>query len=243
MDGNRCTHSVLKTMQKKNLSKNYLTAIETTYDFFRFENVNLKYCMQNVVTFLFPYKNNNNYYPSWIGAIQQSLKKWDEVSTDYFRTFFSRENCPQIKCLILNHEAFDCKSLSFDSSPLDVKSIFDWLVKKRNINRLYGGHIKHGENGKAQKANKGEDVSLLECTEEDAKKMLCEAIMKSEAHLFALDCVRKKIIAFRSQDHGKTFHGYHINKLQQRGSPSGKIFERLSMLHPNCKSILKKYKP
>ncbi|MBP5768854.1 MAG: hypothetical protein J6W51_07160 [Fibrobacter sp.] len=243
MGGNQCTHLVLKNSQKKDLSKKYLTAIEAVYDFFRFENVKLKYCMQNVVAFLFPYKKNNNYYPSWVGSIQQSLKKWDEIPTNHFKTFFSKEACPQIICLILNHDAFNCKNLPFDSSPLDIKSIFSWLVKKRNIHRLYGGNIKHGENGKGKKTNKDEDVSSLECTEEEAKKMLYEAIMRSETHLFALDCTRKKIIAFRSQDHGKTFHGFHINNLQQRGCPSGKIFERLCMLHPDCKSILKKYKP
>jgi hypothetical protein len=90
-----------------------------------------------------------------------------------------------------------------DNKDLVAHIIENWFQ------RTYNHNPKHGENGKNVKHNKGEDVSPLECSIEEASQLLKFAVStRNKAELYVYDDPRKKFIVYKAESE-HVYHGYH----------------------------------
>ncbi len=75
--------------------------------------------------------------------------------------------------------------------------------------RKYNHNPKHGENGKNVKHNKGEEVSPLECSIQEATELLKFAVStRGKRELYMYDQARNKFIIFKAESE-QVYHGYH----------------------------------
>ncbi len=95
--------------------------------------------------------------------------------------------------------------------------LFRWLSQNRKP-RIFNLNQKHGENGKgAHKANKGDDVSILECSEKKAQELLIDAIGDARINskrLYNYDSDIDKYILFYYEGNNpqNQYHGFHVSK-------------------------------
>jgi hypothetical protein len=77
--------------------------------------------------------------------------------------------------------------------------------------RTYTWNKKHGENGKGVLANKGEVVSPLECTRQEAESFLSIALgYRKSNELYNFDPQNGKFMVWKCDAHGTySFHAYH----------------------------------
>jgi hypothetical protein len=106
-------------------------------------------------------------------------------------------------------------SENFNLAMLDVCSLkaqmIEWIKLKRQ-KRVFKINPKHGENGKGKKHNKGEEVSSLLCSVDEANSLLQDAISYgSLSELYCLDKGRDKFLVFKSENtQDNAYHGYHV---------------------------------
>lgn len=101
----------------------------------------------------------------------------------------------------------------------DFKSVLNWYETNRKPQRIFNLNPKHGENGKgAHPANKGEKVSVLMCSREEAKNMLLKAIGKDEKVLYFYDQVHNQYIEFKRES-ANTYHGFHLDVMDETRVP------------------------
>lgn len=118
-----------------------------------------------------------------------------------------------VNCLTLLRESFE-----EEQNPNSAVAVHDDLLV-RNIcktsldfhfpKRVFEAHPKHDKVHPMQ--NKGEKVSLLECSEEKAQELLNNAIDGKERSLYNYDRETGKIIEFKKTDKA-TYHGYHLDR-------------------------------
>jgi len=94
---------------------------------------------------------------------------------------------------------------------IDTKDATVAFVKEHRKIRTFNWNPKHGENGKGMIANKGEVVSPLECSKEEAAQLLPEAVaFRKTSELYAFDTDRNKYIVFKAENTpDNKFHPYH----------------------------------
>ncbi|MFI3263166.1 MAG: hypothetical protein R3Y26_09710 [Rikenellaceae bacterium] len=104
--------------------------------------------------------------------------------------------------------------IKIDKHKLDIQGIAEWFRYNRRPRRIYKHNPKHGENGKGQMHNKGENVSVLMCSIEEATEMLHMAtkIDEDNKSLYYYDNSRSKYIAFKCDNYIKqSYHAYHTD--------------------------------
>lgn len=98
----------------------------------------------------------------------------------------------------------------------DFKSVLKWYETNRKPQRIFNLNPKHGENGKgAHPANKGEKVSILMCSREEAENMLLKAIGADLRVLYFFDQVHNQYIEFKCESEN-TYHGFHLDAMDEK---------------------------
>ena len=132
--------------------------------------------------------------------------------------------------LLINIDAFSCPAntikpkrnqteVVLDVRKTDVKSISEWYAINRKPQRIFHLNPKHGENGKgAHFRNKGEKVSVLMCSRDEAKDMLLKAIGNELKVLYFFDDTRGQYIEFK-QESNNTYHGFHLDEEDEKRVP------------------------
>lgn len=132
--------------------------------------------------------------------------------------------------LLVNQDAFsdtvktiqvkrNQKELVLEVSKADFKSVLKWYETNRKPQRIFNLNPKHGENGKgAHPGNKGEKVSILMCSKEEAKNMLLKAIGVDLRVLYFFDQVHNQYIEFKCESEN-TFHGFHLDAMDEKRVP------------------------
>lgn len=115
----------------------------------------------------------------------------------------------------------------------NVKEIDEWLTENRKT-RTFNLSPKHGENGKrAHPSNKGEEVSILECSKEEAQKLLENAIGDvriDKKRLYNYDATRDNYILFyyEGENPQNQYHGFHISKKDAAQKIPNTMLKRLN---------------
>lgn len=115
-----------------------------------------------------------------------------------------------------NDSTFEIESLR-----LHIKNFFEWEVINHKPVRIYNHNEKHGENGTgAHPSHKGEEVSVLLCSQKRASELLQYAIgMDSFDTLYYFDEEHDKFIEFKAETKSinlpegassRKYHSYHI---------------------------------
>lgn len=88
--------------------------------------------------------------------------------------------------------------------------LITYVMEKRS-NRNFNWNPKHGENNKGVKQNKGEAVSPLECSKEEAELLLPKAVgYRGSDELYAYDIKIQKFMVFKSENTThNSYHPYH----------------------------------
>lgn len=129
---------------------------------------------------------------------------------------------PQNAYLLINHQAFECKKTNIEiacndvkieimTCQVNIKDMAKWFASYRKPQRIYNWNPKHGENGKrAHPENKGDKVSTLLCSREEAYELLKNAIgIYPHTTLFYYDRKYQRYIEFKKEN-AQTFHSFHI---------------------------------
>lgn len=132
--------------------------------------------------------------------------------------------------LLVNQDAFPCSTptiktkrnqeeVELDVKTADIKSVSKWYETNRKPQRRFHLSPKHGENGKgAHPDNKGEKVSVLMCSRDEAEDMLLKAMGTEPRTLFFFDAVHQQYIEFkRESDH--VYHGFHLDATDEKRVP------------------------
>lgn len=122
-------------------------------------------------------------------------------------------------------ESEDSKE-KIESLRLYIPNLFDWEAKHHKPIRNYNHNPKHGENGVgAHPANKGEDVSILLCSQDHAAELLQFAIGTDGFDtLYFFDEDHEKYIEFKAETKSanlpensptRNYHSYHIEDVNR----------------------------
>lgn len=145
--------------------------------------------------------------------------------------------------LIVDCNAFDHKSderkIEFNGRTLVLSTcamgecdLFVWFSNTRKPARIFHLNPKHGENGKgAHPENKGDEVSVLLCSEKSASELLARAIGKDVEcrTLYCYDAENESFIEFKCEG-GNVYHGFHIRKDQVNGRVPNKVIKKIEFL-------------
>ena len=103
------------------------------------------------------------------------------------------------------------KTFNFSCISIGVREMASWLEPNRRPARKYHWNKKHGENGVgAQSQQKGNPVSILYCSREEAAKMLNKAVgVSGERRLFWYDVINHRYMVFMNEM-DSYFHSFHV---------------------------------
>ncbi len=124
-------------------------------------------------------------------------------------------NCNAIKC---NKGSIstncDGKEYEIEVRNLEICDVANWFESNRRPKRNFNWNPKHGENGKgATPTNKGEKVSVLMCSRQQAAKMLSKAVGEDPRALYFYDDKFGQYIEFRLENIVScTYHAFHLDK-------------------------------
>ncbi|MCD8210382.1 MAG: hypothetical protein LUC37_02430 [Prevotella sp.] len=124
-------------------------------------------------------------------------------------------NCNAIKC---NKGSIstncDGKEYEIEVRDLEIRDVANWFENNRRPKRNFKLNPKHGEYGKgATPTNKGEKVSVLMCSRQQAAKMLAKAVGEDSRALYFYDDKYGQYIEFRLENKGScTFHAFHLDE-------------------------------
>lgn len=127
--------------------------------------------------------------------------------------------------LLVNHSALNhtkaiiviCNKnkIQIDQCGGSIKHISQWFETNRKPTRTFHLNPKHGENGiGAYHKNKGEEVSILLCSKQEAEIMLQKALGTFNAPtLYYYDEVNQKYIEYKFENTpNNSYHAFHIDK-------------------------------
>ena len=111
--------------------------------------------------------------------------------------------------------------MTIDVRKLDEKAIAEWYAGNRRPTRKFEANPKHGQDGVgAHPHSKGNKVSKLECSPEEAQQLLNSAVGKAkDKSLYNYDSHKKKYIEFKYSGNDNTYHGYHLCEKQAESIP------------------------
>lgn len=115
---------------------------------------------------------------------------------------------------IIVHLAVNGGEIEIDRRVLAVREIANWFIYNRRPVRVYNHNDKHGENGTGQKNNKGEIVSVLRCSIEEAAAMLHLAtkVEGDNKPLYYFDKNYSQYIVFKCDNYiQQSYHAYHTD--------------------------------
>ena len=119
--------------------------------------------------------------------------------------------------------------IEIDVKDVNVKSISEWYEINRRPHRVFNLNPKHGENGKgAHPHNKGDSVSLLMCSKEEAEIMLHKAYGTDSNTLFYFDKTRNQYVEFK-KERENTYHAFYLEP-EDNNRISSRIKEMISKL-------------
>jgi len=103
------------------------------------------------------------------------------------------------------------KLFRFSCLEMNVREMAGWLETNRRPERQYHWNKKHGENGVgAQSQQKGNPVSILYCSCEEASEMLHKAVgVSGDRRLFWYDNKHQRYMVFMCEI-GCCFHSFHV---------------------------------
>lgn len=103
------------------------------------------------------------------------------------------------------------KTFSFSCIEMNVREMAGWLETNRRPERQYHWNKKHGENGVgAQSQQKGNPVSTLYCSREEASEMLHKAVgISGDRRLFWYDSKCCRYMVFMCET-GCCYHSFHV---------------------------------
>lgn len=103
------------------------------------------------------------------------------------------------------------KSYCFSCIEMNVREMAGWLEVNRRPKREYHWNKKHGENGVgAQSQQKGNTVSILYCSREEASEMLHKAVgVSGDRRLFWYDSKHNRYMVFMCEI-GCSYHSFHV---------------------------------
>lgn len=129
---------------------------------------------------------------------------------------------PNNALLLINHQAFPCSESDISIScnredtvipvcKIVIREIAEWFSQYRKPQRNYNWSSKHGEFGKgAHPSNKGDEVSVLLGSRNEAKELLKKAIgLQPQGTLFYYDNKYEHYMEFKMES-TNTFHSFHI---------------------------------
>ncbi|MCG8322068.1 MAG: hypothetical protein MI921_21395 [Cytophagales bacterium] len=92
------------------------------------------------------------------------------------------------------------------------KEIGMWFAKERIPSRNFHVIEKHGENRSEERRVKGELISPLKCSRNEAQKLLHLAIGESIKELYNFDQKHNNYIVFKHEGENpqNMYHGYHL---------------------------------
>jgi len=201
------------------------------------------YDERNVVNFLADFTVLEEYYPTpaarllrsslrsfydWRPKAVQSKKSsyfiyGQEISDHTFCETSQRQvNDPTNSYVVFDHNSHVLGSeitISFDNHNRIVTSlssktgIVEWFNRNRSPARSFQVIDKHGENRQDVRIIKGEVVSPLRCSGEEARTLLQSALGHRIDELFNLDKGRGYYIVFKYEGDNpqSMYHGYHVS--------------------------------
>lgn len=130
---------------------------------------------------------------------------------------------------------FNNTSLALCTCSLSESDLSEWFANNRKPARIFHLNPKHGENGKgAHSENKGDEVSVLLCSEDTARELLMRAIGEDREcrTLYYYDAENKSYIEFKCEG-GNTYHGFHIKDEQVKVRVPAKVIQKIEFLLKN----------
>lgn len=127
---------------------------------------------------------------------------------------------------------FNGKTLIVSTCEMKETDLAKWFSHNRKPERVFHLNPKHGENGKgAYPENKGDEVSLLLCSKDEARELLMKAIGEDEEckSLYYYDENNDKFIEFKCEG-GKVYHGFHIKEEQDDFRVPAKVKKKIELL-------------
>ena len=120
------------------------------------------------------------------------------------------------------------KTFRFSCLEMNVREMTRWLETNRRPERQYHWNKKHGENGVgAQSQQKGNPVSILYCSREEASEMLNKAVgILGDRRLFWYDSKRRRYMVFM-WERESCYHSFHV---EDSGEVPIEAREKLSRL-------------
>lgn len=133
-------------------------------------------------------------------------------------------------------------TIPVDSLPMSIPHVFEWLSYHHKPLRVYEWNEKHGENAKgAHPDNKGEEVSVLECSREHAEELLPKAIgLPNYDTLYCYDVFFNKYMEYKAgckfdrlpeNAVERKYHSFHIhdeNRVPKRVANKIQMLKKLS---------------
>lgn len=127
---------------------------------------------------------------------------------------------------------FNGRTLVLSTCTMSECDLFVWFSNNRKPARIFHLNPKHGENGKgAHPENKGDEVSVLLCSEDSARELLSKAIGKDMkcSTLYYYDEENERFIEFKCEM-GNVYHGFHISKDQVNGRVPNDVIKKIEFL-------------
>ena len=127
---------------------------------------------------------------------------------------------------------FKGETVSIDKCALEIKTLAAWFEENRRPIRKFHLNPKHGEYGKgAHPANKGDKVSLLLCSKEEAALLLNKAVGENTESkiLFFWDADKEKYIEFKCEGN-QVFHGFHLDEEEAKHRVSVDVRQKIDKL-------------
>lgn len=123
------------------------------------------------------------------------------------------------------------KTFRFSCLEMNVREMAEWLEINRRPKRQYHWNKKHGENGLgAQSQQKGNPVSILYCSREEASEMLHKAVgVSGDRRLFWLDNKHHRYMVFMCEI-GCCYHSFHV---EDSGEVPLEAREKIARLESN----------
>ena len=176
-------------------------------------------------------QKSDSYYDIWKISDRQA------VNLHELHTFseIAERICSQItdKIVLIDHKAIHSNDsivimisgllglIEFSNVPVftvfhstkTIEQLETWFSNNRQP-RIFNLNPKHGENGVGARANKGEKVSLLLCSQNQASELLrlAKGDKRISKELFAFDTNHKKFIVFKDDNTiVNSYHGYHVD--------------------------------
>lgn len=168
------------------------------------------------------------------GSADNYLYHATPIQNDTFCEISKRKHLfhDEISFLIVHTDAIKCANgivkisyngteIDVDAMTLGIPAIAVWFENNRHPFRRFNLNPKHGENGRgAHRANKGDKVSLLMCTQEEATALLHKAIGKGtdSRTLYFFDKNKCQYIEFK-QERDNIYHAFHLDAVDESRIP------------------------